>query len=137
MIVSLERLSCEKAELTDMKIHVTRIEVFMNLSFHKYKSSGVKYDANSLEEFYDFSEVIYKNPEYCKAFGNHLRKLREEKGIGIREFARISDIEYSQLSKIERGVTNPTISTIYGISLALGISHSELYNFKFPIKENV
>jgi transcriptional regulator with XRE-family HTH domain len=82
----------------------------------------------------DFGRVIYKNPEYCKAFGAHLRKLREAKGFGMREFASHADIEYSQLSKIERGVTNPTISTVYGISEALGLTHSELFDFKFPDK---
>lgn len=74
------------------------------------------------------------NPEYCKAFGSHLRKLREEKGFGMREFATHADIEYSQLSKIERGVTNPTISTIIFLAEALGVSHSELFTFKFPQK---
>lgn len=74
-------------------------------------------------------------PDYCKAFGAHLRKLREAKGFGMRQFAIFADMEYSQLSKIERGVTNPTISTIYYISEALGVPHSELFDFKFPIKK--
>jgi transcriptional regulator with XRE-family HTH domain len=74
------------------------------------------------------------NPEYCEAFGKHFRKLREVKGIGMREFALQADMEYSQLSKIERGVTNPTLSTIISLAEALGISHHELFNFKFPSK---
>lgn len=75
----------------------------------------------------------YKHhPEYCKAFGAHLRKLREEKGFGMREFATHADMEYSQLSKIERGVTNPTISTVFALAEALGIQHQELFGFKFP-----
>jgi transcriptional regulator with XRE-family HTH domain len=79
--------------------------------------------------------VNYKrNTEYCKAFGKHLRKLREGKGIGMREFALIADMEYSQLSKIERGVTNPTLSTIFALSQALGVSHTELFAFIFPGK---
>lgn len=72
------------------------------------------------------------NPEYCKAFGAHFRKLREEKGYGMREFALIADIEYATLSKIERGVTNPTISTVLHLAEALGVSHGELFAFKFP-----
>lgn len=75
----------------------------------------------------------YKHNEaYCKAFGAHLRSLREQKGFGMREFALVAEIEYSQLSKIERGVTNPTISTCVGIAEALGVSHTELFSFKFP-----
>jgi transcriptional regulator with XRE-family HTH domain len=81
--------------------------------------------------------VNYKyNEDYCKAFGIHLRNLREVKGIGMRQFALIAEIEYSQLSKIERGVTNPTISTVLALAVGLGVSHSELFDFKFSSKEN-
>jgi transcriptional regulator with XRE-family HTH domain len=79
--------------------------------------------------------VNYKhNPEYCKAFGAHLRKVREAKGFGMREFALHADMEYSQLSKIERGVSNPTISTTVAIAEALGVNHSDLFDFKFTAK---
>jgi transcriptional regulator with XRE-family HTH domain len=77
--------------------------------------------------------VNYKHNEaYCKAFGAHLRSLREEKGLGMRQFALIAEMEYSQLSKIERGIINTTISTAYALADALGVSHNELFNFRFP-----
>jgi transcriptional regulator with XRE-family HTH domain len=79
--------------------------------------------------------VNYKhNPEFCKAFGEHLRRVRLEKGYGMREFALVADIEYSQLSKIERGVTNPTISTVYSLAEALGINFQQLFSFEMPAK---
>jgi len=52
----------------------------------------------------------------------------------MREFASHADMEYATLSKIERGVTNPTISTALYLAEALGISHNDLFDFKFPIK---
>jgi transcriptional regulator with XRE-family HTH domain len=61
--------------------------------------------------------------------------LREEKGYGMREFAMIADIEYGTLSKIERGVTNTTLSTIFYLATALEVTHSELFNFKIPSKK--
>jgi transcriptional regulator with XRE-family HTH domain len=77
--------------------------------------------------------VNYKhNKDYCTAFGKHLRSIREQRGFGMREFALIADIEYSQLSKIERGVTNPTISTVFAIAESLGIRHTLLFDFPFP-----
>jgi DNA-binding XRE family transcriptional regulator len=76
------------------------------------------------------------NEDYCKAFGAHLRKLREEKGFGLREFAAMADMEYSTLSKIERGVTNTTLSTALHLAETLGIQHTELFQFKFVIKTN-
>lgn len=72
-----------------------------------------------------------KNIAYCKAFGMHVRKIREEKGIGMRKFALIADMEYSQLSKIERGVSNPTISTVLALAQALEVSHTEMFAFIF------
>lgn len=75
------------------------------------------------------------NKEYCQAFGVHLRKLRESKGIGMRQFALIADIEYSQLSKIERGTTNPTISTVLALAVALEVVPSDLFDFKFSLKD--
>jgi transcriptional regulator with XRE-family HTH domain len=77
--------------------------------------------------------VNYKHNEaYCKAFGAHLRRLREEKGLGMRQFALQAEMEYSQLSKIERGVINTTISTAYALAEALGIPHTKLFDFEFP-----
>ena len=76
----------------------------------------------------------YNKQEYCRAFGEHLRKLRLEKGFGMREFALEADIEYSQLSKIERGVTNPTIATALILAETLGVPHNEMFEFKFPAK---
>ncbi|WP_165917406.1 helix-turn-helix domain-containing protein [Flaviaesturariibacter aridisoli] len=68
---------------------------------------------------------------FCKAFGRNLRRIRTEKGFGMREFALNADIEYSQLSKIERGVTNPTIGTVHLLATALGVSHRDLFDFPF------
>ncbi|MBS1917881.1 MAG: helix-turn-helix transcriptional regulator [Bacteroidetes bacterium] len=71
------------------------------------------------------------NEAFCKAFGKQLRKLREEKGLSMRKLASEAEIEYSQLSKIERGVINTTISTVYTLAAALDIPTSDLFDFKF------
>jgi transcriptional regulator with XRE-family HTH domain len=81
-------------------------------------------------------EVVFVNYKYdkafCEAFGNHVRKLREKKGITMRQFAMEADIEYSQLSKIERGVINTTISTVLTLANTLEVDVRELFKFKFP-----
>ena len=76
------------------------------------------------------------NSSFNKAFGVHLRSLRESKGFGKREFALDADMEYSQLSKIERGQANVTLGTILLLSEALGISPHELFTFSFKIKKS-
>jgi len=48
----------------------------------------------------------------------------------MRKLAAEADMEYSQLSKIERGVINTTISTVHSISIALNIPEKEFFDFK-------
>lgn len=96
----------------------------------------VIYDATKIVYFTQIERVNYKyNKEYCEAFGTHLRQLRETKGIGMRQFALIADIEYSQLSKIERGTTNPTISTVLALAVALEVVPAVLFDFKFTLMD--
>jgi len=48
------------------------------------------------------------------------------------ELAFEADIEYSQIAKIERGISNTTISTAYLLAKALEIKPIELFRFEFP-----
>lgn len=75
-----------------------------------------------------------RHNEYVKAFGENLRKIRSSKGFTMMQLAFEADIEYSQIAKIERGVTNTTISTAYRLSNALSIPVHELFRFEFPPK---
>lgn len=52
----------------------------------------------------------------------------------MMQLAFEADIEYSQIAKIERGISNATVSTIYLISAALGVKPTELFDFHFPPK---
>jgi transcriptional regulator with XRE-family HTH domain len=52
----------------------------------------------------------------------------------MRKLALQADMEYSQLSKIERGVINTTICSIYALSQALDIPMKDLFDFKLPVK---
>ena len=60
-----------------------------------------------------------KNQEYIDAFGNHVRALRKEKKLSMEKMALLAGIEYSQISDIELGKINTTISTIYLLAKAL------------------
>jgi len=53
----------------------------------------------------------------------------------MREFALQADMEYSQLSKIERGVINTTISTAYAWGQALEIPPAKLFDFTLSEKK--
>lgn len=58
--------------------------------------------------------------------GNRIRELRESKGISQQNLAAICNLEKANLSRLEAGRTNPTISTLYKISQALEIKITEL-----------
>jgi len=62
-------------------------------------------------------------------FGDNLRKLRVAKGFTQEQLANELAIEISQISRIERGIINTSVTTLYEISKALDIDVSELFMF--------
>jgi len=79
---------------------------------------------------HDFYCVEYlKNSEYLILFGENLKKVRKSKGFTQAELANDIGIEISQISRIERGVINTSISTIYEIAKALKVDIVDLFNF--------
>ena len=60
--------------------------------------------------------------------GIRLRAAREERGSGVREVARRGECSGSLISQIERGRANPSVSTLYAISTALGLSLDDLFS---------
>ncbi len=60
-------------------------------------------------------------------FGNTLRKLRLERGFTQEQLANELGVEISQISRIERGVINTSITNLYAISSALNIEVHELF----------
>ncbi|MDE3142787.1 MAG: helix-turn-helix transcriptional regulator [Bacteroidota bacterium] len=63
-------------------------------------------------------------------FANHLKKLREEKGLSIRELAIRSNLEYSQVQRIEKGKVNIAFTTLLALADGLDIVSIELLNYK-------
>jgi transcriptional regulator with XRE-family HTH domain len=60
-------------------------------------------------------------------FGNALRELRLAKGFTQEQLANELGVEISQISRIERGVINTSVTTLYAITKALKIDASELF----------
>ncbi|MBK8563006.1 MAG: helix-turn-helix transcriptional regulator [Saprospiraceae bacterium] len=65
-----------------------------------------------------------------KAFGQRLRELRLAKGFTQEQLAYSSDLEFSQISRIERGVINTSISQVFQIAAAFGVPPKELFDFE-------
>ena len=62
-------------------------------------------------------------------FGDNLRKLRVAKGFTQEQLANELGVEISQISRIERGIINTSITTLYELSKVLKIDISELFDF--------
>jgi len=60
------------------------------------------------------------NPQ--PALGAAIRELRAKRGATQEEVAQGAGITVAHLSKIERGLTNPTWGTVEAIAAALGVS---------------
>jgi transcriptional regulator with XRE-family HTH domain len=59
--------------------------------------------------------------------GQLLRQLREERGISIRELSRRSGLSANALSMIERGLSSPSVSTLYRLTDALKVPITALF----------
>lgn len=68
----------------------------------------------------------YRDEEMIQAFGAKVRALRSKKGLTIEEFANSVDLHVTQVSRIERGETNVTISYMALLAKKLGVDLSEL-----------
>ncbi|OBQ56723.1 hypothetical protein VQ01_03960 [Tamlana sp. s12] len=69
------------------------------------------------------------NEQFLIDLGNHIRKVRKQKGYTQEKLANEIYVDISQISRIERGILNTSISTIKAISEALGVPLKELLDF--------
>jgi len=59
--------------------------------------------------------------------GRNVKRLREKKGLTQEQFAEISGFSQQYISSLERGRRNPTIITLYELSVALGVNYMDLF----------
>ncbi|WGQ10776.1 helix-turn-helix transcriptional regulator [Pedobacter gandavensis] len=67
-----------------------------------------------------------RNENIIKALGDHVRELRNNKKLSMEKLAELSGIDYRQLSYIELGQTDPSLSTLCALCNGLEISLAEL-----------
>jgi transcriptional regulator with XRE-family HTH domain len=64
-----------------------------------------------------------------------LRELREARGISMRTLATKSGLSANALSMIERGKTSPSVSTLYKLADALGVSITAFFGTESEKKQ--
>ena len=65
--------------------------------------------------------IKVRNEDLIKAIGLKIKKLRKELDLSQEKLSYLADVPISQIGRIERGEINPTISSLYVISIALEI----------------
>jgi len=63
-----------------------------------------------------------KQSAECVAFGEAVRQLRREYKLSQDELAVIAELHRTYVGGIERGERNPTLTSIYRIAGALGVT---------------
>ncbi|MDH6515108.1 transcriptional regulator with XRE-family HTH domain [Streptomyces sp. SAI-208] len=66
-------------------------------------------------------------PGPVPSVGARIRLARLERGLGLRALAREVGVSASLVSQIETGKSQPSVSTLYAITTALGISVESLF----------
>ena len=72
-----------------------------------------------------------RNDKAIKAFGLNLKKVRKGKNITQEELAFLTELEFSQIGRIERGIINTSISNVFCIAEALKVHPKELFDFDY------
>jgi transcriptional regulator with XRE-family HTH domain len=71
--------------------------------------------------------ALYKQDAVSVNIGERLRDLREARNISMRALATRSGLSANALSMIERGKASPSVSTLYKLAEALGVSITSFF----------
>jgi transcriptional regulator with XRE-family HTH domain len=72
----------------------------------------------------------YRDEFVIRKLGLNLKKIRTEKGLTQEELSYKSELDISQIGRIERGLVNTSISVLNKIANALQIELKELFDFE-------
>lgn len=73
-----------------------------------------------------FETMNQEKNEIIKKVGENIRKQRALQNLTIEKLALSANMEYSQISRIERGVINTSLYHVYRISKCLGVPLKEI-----------
>lgn len=70
-------------------------------------------------------------------FGKNIKNIRESKGYGVNELSRLSGVNASYISALERDEKkNPSVAILEKLALALEVSIEDLMKTEPPSNEN-
>jgi transcriptional regulator with XRE-family HTH domain len=81
--------------------------------------------------------ALYQHDAVSVNIGERLRELREARNISMRALATRSGLSANALSMIERGRASPSVSTLYKLADALGVSITSFFGSETERKQVV
>jgi len=81
--------------------------------------------------------ALYQRDAVSVNIGERLRELREARKISMRALATKSGLSANALSMIERGKASPSVSTLYKLAEALGVSITAFFGSETERKQVV
>lgn len=79
---------------------------------------------------------ILKDDPDLQRFAARVKQVREAKGMTQEDLAYSSHISVSQVSRIERGVLNPSVVMTFYLARALKVPVAELFQFELSIVDD-
>lgn len=70
--------------------------------------------------------TYYKDDDVLKLIGSKIREIRMDKEISQETLANESELNYSQVNRMELGKVNFSISNLYRVARALDVDPKEL-----------
>jgi len=70
-----------------------------------------------------------KNAQAIRAFGVHLRRLRESKELSQQQLADLADVAKITVQRIENAKFTATLDVLISLSDAMGVPLEEMMNF--------
>jgi len=74
--------------------------------------------------------INIRDEDLLISFGKHLAKTRQQKKLSQRKVALCAEIDVSQISRIERGLINPSLATLYVMAQAMDVPLGKLCTFE-------
>lgn len=67
-----------------------------------------------------------REKEIIKDFGERLKKFRGDRNLSLRALADLADMDFGNISEIENGKINPSLTTIVLLAEALQVNPRDL-----------
>ena len=74
-----------------------------------------------------------RDQEGLNRFGARLRYLRLAQGLTQEALAAEAGLEFSQIGRIERGIINTSLSTVFILANTLHVDVRDLFDFASPL----